>query len=149
MIGAIGVLVLMAPQPCFITTYATKYHLRHTSNGEVYDHYKKLTLAVPPRFYKRLVGKTVIVSWKGRSVAVHTNDKCPGGTFDLSGRAWKELTRGAAPGKLRGTWRLADDVSRRESAAEHLAKVPSIGALALLDVPPFASALRFFPDTKP
>ncbi|MEQ1934729.1 MAG: septal ring lytic transglycosylase RlpA family protein [Fimbriimonadaceae bacterium] len=95
-------------KPAKITAYGPAYRNKgkQTANGELYNH-KAMTIAVPPIRKGSDTpaipyGTRVRLAWNNRTIEVKVNDLCPGGTYDLSDKAWFTLYRSTKTTKLRG-----------------------------------------------
>ena len=91
-----------------VTTYSMKYEGRHTKSGETYRSLL-LTCAVPRSEWKALRGKRLLFSLGGKSVTCLVNDTCGPNVrnFDLSTRAWAELTGGKPGSRIKARMRVA------------------------------------------
>lgn len=94
---------LFSLEDVWVTTYAMKYHGRRAKDGSVFDQ-NKLTCAVPRDRWNGLKGRTLRFHYKGQTVECLVTDTVGPKVrnFDLSRRAWTDLTR-LAPSRVQAT----------------------------------------------
>lgn len=97
-----------AGRTVWVTTYSMKYEGRRTKTGVAYRA-ELLTCAVPRSEWKALHGKRLLFSLGGKSVTCLVNDTCGPNVrnFDLSTRAWAELTGGKPGSRIKARMGVA------------------------------------------